>query len=165
ALPLLRFRTGDLSAITRERCRCGRTLSRMMRIVGRTDDMLIIRGVNVYPSQIESVLLEFEELSPHYQLQVSRPEHQDEFEVMVDCARETVAEPVAIVTETTMSEIAAGELARRVEGRLREMLGVHARVNCCAPGQLPRSDGGKLARVRDTRGLTDRELAAIREKT
>jgi len=159
ALPLLRFRTGDLSAVTREPCRCGRTMSRMMRIVGRTDDMLIVRGVNVYPSQIESVLLEFEELSPHYQLTVSRPAHQDEFEVTVEIAHEGSTEPVAIVTETTMAEITAGELARRVEGRLREMLGVQARVNCCTPGQLPRSDGGKLARVSDTRGLTGRESA------
>src|SRR5262249_48591225 len=151
----LRFRTGDLSAIIREPCRCGRTLSRMMRIVGRTDDMLIIRGVNVYPSQVESVLLEFEELSPHYQLTVSRPAHQDEFEVKVEITQEACAEPVAIVTETTMGEIAASELARRVEGRLREMLGVSMRVNCCSPGQLPRSDGGKLVRVRDTRGLAD----------
>ncbi len=159
ALPLLRFRTGDLSAVTREPCRCGRTGTRMMRIVGRTDDMLIIRGVNVYPSQIESVLLEFEELSPHYQLQVSRPAHQDEFEVMVEVSHEGSPEPVAIVTETTMAGIAATELARRVEGRLREMLGVQARVNCCTPGQLPRSDGGKLARVRDTRGLADTGIA------
>jgi phenylacetate-CoA ligase len=164
ALPLVRFRTGDLSAVTREPCRCGRTLARMMRIVGRTDDMLIIRGVNVYPSQIESVLLEFEELSPHYQLTVSRPARQDEFEVMVEIAHEACAEPVAIVTETTMGEIAASELARRVEGRLREMLGVHARVNCCTPGQLPRSDGGKLARVRDTRGLAEREAPDISQK-
>jgi phenylacetate-CoA ligase len=165
ALPLLRFRTGDLSAITREPCRCGRTSSRMMRIVGRTDDMLIIRGVNVYPTQIESVLLEFEELSPHYQLQVSRPAHQDEFEVMVEIAQEGTAEPVAIVTETTIGDMAAAELARRVEGRLREMLGVQARVNCCTPGQLPRSDGGKLARVCDTRGLAEREAQSISQKT
>jgi phenylacetate-CoA ligase len=164
ALPLLRFRTGDLSAVTREPCRCGRTMARMMRIVGRTDDMLIIRGVNVYPSQIESVLLEFEELSPHYQLQVSRPAHQDEFEVMVEIAQEGPLESVTIVTEKGTGEIPVGELARRVEGRLREMLGVHANVKCCTPGQLPRSEGGKLARVRDTRGLAERQPAGPLEK-
>jgi phenylacetate-CoA ligase len=81
ALPLLRYRTGDLASVTREPCACGRTFARMSRIVGRTDDMLIIRGVNVFPSEIERALLAIPELSPHYQLIVERPGHLDELTV------------------------------------------------------------------------------------
>src|SRR6185436_12890910 len=73
ALPLLRYRTGDLASVTREPCACGRTFARMSRVVGRTDDMLIIRGVNVFPSEIERTLLAIPELAPHYQVLVERP--------------------------------------------------------------------------------------------
>ncbi len=73
ALPLLRYRTGDLASLTREPCPCGRTFARMSRVLGRTDDMLIIRGVNVFPSEIERALLAIPELAPHYQLVVERP--------------------------------------------------------------------------------------------
>src|SRR5262249_60112381 len=83
ALPLIRYRTGDLASLTREPCRCGRTLARMSRIVGRTDDMLIIRGVNVFPSQIEAALLGTEHLSPHHQLVVTRDKHRDDLELRV----------------------------------------------------------------------------------
>src|SRR5262249_50237209 len=84
ALPLLRYRTGDLASVTREPCRCGRTTARMSRIVGRTDDMLIIRGVNVFPSQIEAALVGMELLSPHHQIVVKRVQHRDELEVRVE---------------------------------------------------------------------------------
>ena len=84
ALPLLRYRTGDLASLTREPCACGRTFARMSRVVGRTDDMLIIRGVNVFPSEIERALLAIPELAPHYQLVVERPGHLDELTVQVE---------------------------------------------------------------------------------
>ena len=84
ALPLLRYRTGDLALLTREPCACGRTFARMSRVLGRTDDMLIIRGVNVFPSEIERALLAIPELEPHYQLLVDRPGHLDELTVQVE---------------------------------------------------------------------------------
>src|SRR5205823_3497671 len=84
ALPLLRYRTGDLASLTREPCTCGRTFARMSRIVGRVDDMLIVRGVNVFPSEIERTLLAIPELAPHYQLVVERPGHLDELTVQVE---------------------------------------------------------------------------------
>ena len=134
ALPLLRYRTGDLASLTRAPCRCGRTLARMSRVVGRTDDMLIVRGVNVFPSQVEAVLVGMEHVAPHHQIIVRREKHLDELEVRV---------------ETTH---AAGDLERRVGQRLYEALGLHVRVCVAAPGTLPRSEGGKLNRVVDQRG-------------
>jgi len=84
ALPLMRYRTGDLASLSREPCACGRTFARMSRVLGRTDDMLIIRGVNVFPSEIERALLAIPELEPHYQLVVERPGHLDELTVQVE---------------------------------------------------------------------------------
>jgi phenylacetate-CoA ligase len=128
ALPLLRYRTGDLASVTREPCACGRTFARMSRIVGRTDDMLIIRGVNVFPSEVERVLLEIDGLAPHYQLVVERPGHLDELTVEV----EGEADP------------------RLVEEQLGRALGLTARVRVGEPGSIPRSEG-KALRVRDLR--------------
>src|ERR1700751_1602287 len=106
ALPLLRYRTGDLASLTREPCACGRTFARMSRVLGRTDDMLIIRGVNVFPSEIERALLAIPELEPHYQLVVERPGRLDELTVQVEGAVEAAA----------------------VAEQLHSMLGVTARV-------------------------------------
>jgi phenylacetate-CoA ligase len=128
ALPLLRYRTGDLASVTREPCACGRTFARMSRIVGRTDDMLIIRGVNVFPSEVERVLLEIAGLEPHYQLVVDRPEHLDELTVQVE------------------GDASAAE----VRSRLSHALGVAARVEVVRTGSLPRSEG-KALRVVDRR--------------
>ena len=86
AMPLLRYRTGDLASVTRDPCVCGRTFARMSRVKGRTDDMLVIRGVNVFPSEIERVLLGFDGLEPHYQLVVERIERLDELTVQVEGA-------------------------------------------------------------------------------
>jgi phenylacetate-CoA ligase len=129
ALPLLRYRTGDLASVTREPCACGRTFARMSRVVGRTDDMLIIRGVNVFPSEIERVLLAIPELAPHYQLVVERPGHLDELTVEVEGSVE----------------------AAPVRKQLESALGVAARVEVVPPGSIPRSEG-KALRVIDRRG-------------
>src|SRR5262249_50124261 len=153
ALPLLRYRTGDLASLTREPCRCGRTLTRMSRVVGRTDDMLIIRGVNVFPSQIEAALVGLEHLSPHHQIVVTRDRHLDELEVQ--------AEVTAAFFHAVGADVFAGhpegsvEAVRRqehlVQQRLREALGLGVRVTLVAPNHLPRSEGGKLNRVVDRR--------------
>jgi len=135
ALPLLRYRTGDIASLTRERCVCGRTFARMSAIRGRRDDMLIIRGVNLYPSQIEHVLLAQPGVAPHYQLVVERPETLDE--VTVWC------EPV----EAGTNPIA---LATTIQQAIRERIGVTVTVHVKAPGEIPRSEG-KAVRVIDRR--------------
>jgi phenylacetate-CoA ligase len=128
ALPLLRYRTGDLASVTRKPCKCGRTFARMSRIVGRTDDMLVIRGVNVFPSEVERVLLEIPGLEPHYQLVVERPQHLDELTVQVE-----------------------GDVrASVVRAQLDRALGINAKVEILRPGSIPRSEG-KALRVRDLR--------------
>jgi phenylacetate-CoA ligase len=129
ALPLLRYRTGDLASVTREPCACGRTFARMSRVVGRTDDMLIIRGVNVFPSEIERALLALPALAPHYQLVVERPGHLDELTVQVEGS----VDPAAVRTQ------------------LRSVLGLTARVEIVETGSVPRSEG-KALRVIDRRG-------------
>ena len=128
ALPLLRYRTGDLASVTREPCACGRTFARMSRVLGRTDDMLIIRGVNVFPSEIERALLAIPGAAPHYQLVVERPGHLDELTVQV---------------EGTVD-------AAVVRKRLHSVLGLTARVEVVPPGSVPRSEG-KALRVVDRR--------------
>jgi len=128
ALPLLRYRTGDLASLTREPCACGRTFARMSRVVGRTDDMLIIRGVNVFPSEIERALLAIPELAPHYQLVVERPGRLDELTVQVEGSVD-----VALV-----------------RGQLERTLGLSAEVDVLPPGSIPRSEG-KALRVLDRR--------------
>jgi phenylacetate-CoA ligase len=134
ALPLLRYRTGDLASLTREPCVCGRTFARMSRIRGRVDDMLIVRGVNVFPSEVERVLCAFPELAPHYQLVLERPGRLDELTVEAEVRQ---GEPPA-------------ELGGRVEAGLAESLGLTARVRLRAPQSIPRSEG-KALRVVDRR--------------
>ncbi|HKT45380.1 MAG TPA: phenylacetate--CoA ligase [Gaiellaceae bacterium] len=128
AMPLLRYRTGDLASITREPCSCGRTFARMSRLVGRVDDMLVIRGVNVFPSEIERVLLSVDGIAPHYQIVVERPQHLDELTVQV----EGHVDPVP------------------VREQLERALGLSARVEIVEPGSIPRSEG-KALRVLDRR--------------
>jgi phenylacetate-CoA ligase len=155
ALPLLRYWTGDITTLTRAPCRCGRTLARMGLIKGRTDDMLIVRGVNVYPSQIESVLARIDELSPHYRIVLTREKTLDE--VSVDAE---VSEPFfrAVAGEFIADELASSdervrELRTRIGVMLRETLGVGIAVRLVPPGSAPRSEGGKLNRVVDKRAL------------
>lgn len=130
AMPLLRYRTGDVASLTREPCVCGRPFARMSAIRGRLDDMLIIRGVNVYPSQIEDALLSVEGVSPHYQLIVDRPAHLDEL--------------------TVLCEGKGPDLARRIKHAIREQVGVSVRVLIRPLGEIPRSEG-KAERVIDRR--------------
>ena len=130
ALPMLRYRTRDITSLTRSRCACGRTHARIKRITGRNDDMLIIRGVNVYPSQIEAVLVGLPGIAPHYQLVVERRGNLDELTIEVESTDET----------------AQGRVAHHV----KSMIGVTAAVRVLKPGEVPRSQG-KAVRVRDLR--------------
>jgi phenylacetate-CoA ligase len=136
ALPLLRYRTGDLASLDREPCACGRTLARMSRVKGRVDDMLVIRGVNVFPSEIERVLTSMSELAPHYQVVVERPDRLDE---------------VTVEAEVREGGRATDELERLTRERLAETLGLTARVTLLPPQSIPRSEG-KALRVLDRRG-------------
>jgi phenylacetate-CoA ligase len=147
ALPVIRYRTGDLAALDPAPCPCGRTHVRMSLVLGRTDDMLIIRGVNVFPSQVEAVAVDFPELSPHYQLRVTRPRTLDELEVRIEAAPAFAPDAAALAARG--SDTAA--LAQRVAGRLRGVTGIAVAVTVVPPGTLPRSEGGKLRRVVDER--------------
>ena len=138
ALPLLRYRTGDIASVTREPCACGRTFARMSAVRGRRDDMLIVRGVNLYPSQLEHVLLGVDGVAPHYQLFVERPEALDE---------------VTIHCEPSEAGADSAALAARIHRAIRERIGVGVDVEVLAPGEVPRSEG-KAVRVIDRRGLT-----------
>lgn len=155
AMPLLRYRTGDLASLNREKCICGRTHARMSRIVGRTDDMLIIRGVNVFPSQIEAALMGLTHVSPHYRINVSREEHLDHIEVQVEVTerffREVGADVFGGHAETAVSE--TNDLKQTIHHALREALGINVQVSLLAPAEAPRSEGGKLKRVFDNRVL------------
>lgn len=150
ALPVIRYRSGDLASLNPAPCRCGRTLVRMSRVLGRTDDMLIIRGINVYPTQVESALVSVQELSPHYQLVVSRDGTLDELEVKVE-VNDVFAKQQGDALLEGNATIQA--LAGRCQQKLAGVLGLTVRVSLVAPGKLPRSEGGKLRRVIDRRNL------------
>ena len=142
ALPLIRYRTRDLTRLHAGRCDCGRTLVRMEKCVGRSDDMLIIRGVNVFPSQVESVLLEISETRPHYLLVVDRENNLDTLEVQVEIEEQFFSDEV--------KELEG--LRKRIGSNLTSMLGLHATVRLVEPGTIERSMG-KAQRVVDKRKL------------
>jgi phenylacetate-CoA ligase len=142
ALPLVRYWTGDITSLSSEGCVCGRTLVRMARIKGRADDMLIIRGVNVFPTQVEAALLRVPELTPNYRIVVSRAGTLDEAAVEVEVSE-------AFMLGADSEGVTA--LEARAERLLRETIGCSLRVACKEPGTVPRSDGGKLNRVLDRR--------------
>jgi phenylacetate-CoA ligase len=142
ALPLVRYRTGDITTLTVEPCRCGRTSARMARIKGRSDDMLIIRGVNLYPSEVESTLLGVEELAPNYQLVVDRGATLARLEVQVEPTPELVARCGGF--SATHPEIAA--LQRRAGERLQRAIGLSVELTIVAPRTISRSEG-KAVRV------------------
>jgi phenylacetate-CoA ligase len=135
AMPLLRYRTGDIGSLTLEPCACGRTTARIRGLRGRRDDMLIIRGVNLYPSNVEHLLMGVPEVAPHYQLVVSREGAMDE--LTVQC-------------EPASPEADAGALGVMLENLLREHLGIRVTVEVVAMGAVPRSEG-KAVRVVDRR--------------
>ncbi|MBQ4561269.1 MAG: phenylacetate--CoA ligase [Clostridia bacterium] len=141
AFPLLRYRTRDICVLSRKQCSCGRTLVKMAKPMGRTDDMLIIRGVNVFPSQIETVLLK-EGYEPNYQIIVDRVNNNDTFEVKVEMTPEQFTDKV--------SEILGME--KSLAGALKVMLGINPAVKLVAPKTIARSEG-KAVRVIDKRKL------------
>jgi len=155
ALPLLRFWTGDITSLTREVGPSGRTHARIGMIRGRTDDMIIVRGVNVYPTQIEAVLEHVPHASPHYQLVVRRERTLDEVELRLELDQETYARlGVAPRDDGALNvEDPVERLAHEVEHRIRDSVGIGIKVTLLAPGTAPRSAGGKLRRIVDERKL------------
>ena len=153
AMPLLRYWTGDLTFLTYEPCACGRTHVRMGPILGRTDDMLIIRGVNVYPTQVEAVLLGIPEVVPYYQIVVRREETLDEAELKVEVTEDFFREigEKALSDEVIEADHRLHALKEKVARKIKDTIGVSMRVTLLAPGQAPRSEGGKLRRVLDLR--------------
>ena len=141
AFPLLRYRTRDICILTRQKCSCGRTFVRMTKPLGRSDDMLIIRGVNVFPSQIETVLLK-EGYAPNYQIVVDRVNNSDTFDILVEMDEQMFGDTVAAITGREKALVAA----------MRSMLGIGPAVHLVAPHSIQRSEG-KAVRVVDKRKL------------
>jgi phenylacetate-CoA ligase len=138
ALPVLRYRTGDMTSLTEEECACGRTTVRMDNVTGRTDDLLIVRGVNVYPSQIEAVMVDMEGVAPHYRIDLRREDELDRLELTAE--------------RHESHEGAAADLAERIETRLYETLSVSPdRIEVVDPGGIERTEVGKVKRVYDHR--------------
>ena len=141
-MPLLRYRTRDLTALHYDKCSCGRTLVRMDRILGRSDDMLIIRGVNVFPTQIESVILEMEEFEPHYLLIVGRENNTDTMELQVEVRPDFYSDEINRMLA----------LKKKLAGRLQSVLGLGVNVKLVEPRSIERSVG-KAKRVIDNRKI------------
>ena len=139
-MPLLRYRTRDLTRLHADKCACGRTLVRMEKCLGRTDDMLIIRGVNVFPSQVESVLLELAETSPHYQLIVSRENNLDSLEIKVEIDEQFWSDEVKVLEA----------LRKRISHNISSVLGISATISLVEPRSIERSEG-KAKRLIDNR--------------
>ncbi|MCX7724947.1 MAG: phenylacetate--CoA ligase [Thermodesulfovibrio sp.] len=144
AMPMLRFRTRDITSIIREKCSCGRTFAKIERIRGRTDDMIKVRGVMIFPYQIEKTILEVQGVEPHYQIIITRPQHLDEIEVMVEMSKETFSDEVKHIEN----------LRKKLEKRIEETIGIRVKVSLVEPKSLPRSEG-KAKRVIDKRTLVD----------
>lgn len=142
ALPLIRYRTRDISSLTIEKCSCGRTFVRMSKVTGRSDDMLIIRGVNVFPSQVESVLLTIKEVAPYYQLVVDRKNNLDTLEVLVEMNEQIFSDSVKAI------EAVEAEIRKKLDS----VLGISAKVTLVEPFSIERSEG-KAKRVIDKREL------------
>ena len=143
AFPIIRYRTRDIGVITREKCSCGRTLVKMTKTRGRTDDMLIIRGVNVFPSQIESVLIE-KGYTANYQIVVDRENNFDSIEVRVELSPENFRDTIKGLDKQ----------AKELSEALKVVLGLNAHVKLMEPNSIPRSEG-KAVRVIDKRKLLD----------
>ncbi|ADL58207.1 phenylacetate--CoA ligase [Methanothermobacter marburgensis] len=141
-MPVIRFRTKDITSIDYGPCGCGRTLARISKITGRVDDMLKVRGVSVFPSQIEKALLRIEGIEPHYQIIVTRPHLMDELEVRVETSPELFSDDIRQMVETR----------DRIEEFIENEIGLRVKVTLVEPGTIPRSEG-KAVRVIDKRNL------------
>jgi len=139
-IPLIRYRTRDITALHAEKCGCGRTMVRMEKVMGRTDDMLIIRGVNVFPSQIESVLVEIAEASPNYQIIVDRVDNFDTLEVQVEVSPEFFSDEVRKLEA----------LSEKIRSAIQNVLNISVKVTLVEPKSIERSMG-KAKRVIDKR--------------
>lgn len=142
ALPLIRYRTRDIATINKGMCRCGRTFARMSKPMGRSDDMLIIRGVNVFPSQIEEVLMKTEGVAPHYQIIVDRINNKDMLDVLVEVSNKDLTDEIKSLES----------LARKVSAEILSVLGIKANIKLVEPKTIARSEG-KSVRVIDKRQL------------
>jgi phenylacetate-CoA ligase len=155
AMPLIRYRTGDITSLNPEKCKCGRTLVRMKRVRGRADDMLIIRGVNVFPSQVESVLLRSEEVAPHYVIEVNRRGRLDELNVNVEVTPKFMEEMATKVLSTDLKAFVQEEealirLKHEIQKNVKDIIGVNTEVTLRPPNSIQRSEG-KAKRVIDNR--------------
>ncbi|MBQ6728124.1 MAG: phenylacetate--CoA ligase, partial [Clostridia bacterium] len=139
-IPLIRYRTKDITRLFYEPCKCGRTFARMENLSGRSDDMLKIRGVNVFPSQIEEVIFGFSELGPHYEIIIEREGFSDKLTVRVELLKNT----------DSFTELEA--LSKNVRARLKVMLGIDAKVMLESPNTLQRFEG-KAKRIKDLRNV------------
>ncbi|KXG74321.1 Phenylacetate-coenzyme A ligase [Fervidicola ferrireducens] len=142
ALPMIRYRTGDISRIIEEPCPCGRTSVKIGRIEGRTDDMIIIRGVNVFPSQIEHVLLEVGQTEPHYQLVIDRVGYLDVLEVQVEVSEKMFSDDVRSLEM----------LSKKIQNEIESTLGISVKVKLVEPKTIERSEG-KAKRIIDKRNI------------
>ena len=142
ALPLVRYRTRDRTRLLHEKCACGRTTVRMERVLGRTDDMIIVRGVNVFPSQIETVLLQVENVEPHYQIIIDRnATYTDELDILVEAPAEVHGSKDELI-----------QLEKRLCYEVQSALGISCKVKLVGPREIERSEG-KAVRVIDRRAL------------
>lgn len=141
-IPLIRYRTRDITSISYEQCLCGRTHARIARMSGRSDDMLIIRGVNVFPSQIESILVRIEGVEPHYLLIVDRKDNLDTLEVQVEVDERIFSDEIKVLQV----------ISRQIEKEIKDMLGITCTVKLVEPKTIQRSEG-KAKRVQDNRSL------------
>jgi phenylacetate-CoA ligase len=142
ALPVIRYRAGDLASLSYRPCACGRVFARHSKVYARADDMLVIRGVNVYPSQVEAVLLDIEKVEPHYQIVLYKEGALDQMEVQIEVSPSFLPDAVKKLQA----------FQRHVEERLRQELGIRPRVRLVEPKTIPRSPG-KTSRVIDERGM------------
>ena len=142
-VPMIRFRTRDITAFIPETCSCGRTSIRIERIRGRSDDMIKVRGVMLFPYQIEKAILEVQGVEPHYQIILTRPHYLDEIEVQVEMSKEVFSDEVRKIEE----------LRKKLEKRIEETVGIRVKVTLVEPKSLPRSEG-KAKRVIDKRKLS-----------
>ena len=143
SMPVIRFRTKDLTALHYDTCECGRTLARMERITGRSDDMIKVKGVAVFPSQIEKALLKVSNIEPHYQIIVTRPDIMDEIEIKVEASEALFSDDIKEMMG----------VKRKIGEYIQNEIGIAVNVSLVAPKSIPRSTKGKIQRVIDKRNL------------